>query len=287
MSDVPDAPSAAEAAGTAETQLTRRQRRAAAEQALLLPPTTSRRPLAVASTMALSALIALTGFAHPVLVALAVGLAGVILAWGWPVLLGLPSRRGTSAVLAIGAVTCTGAAAMSDDEPFLRWLPAALAVSLIVAFLHQLLRRDGRPRLTESVAATGAGLAILSSGAVYVPLPHTLGGSETLAAAMAALALASLADLVVPSTRLRAWALPLAMLIGGMAAMVVALEDGRPQPATGALLGVLVAGTSHATRRILAVLPSMVSSRSQLVSGAASVLLCGVVVYTLGRLLVA
>lgn len=299
MPDVPDRPRAAEAPPSLEapgprgatapdaSPLTRRQLRAQAAQTLVLPPTTSRRPLAIASTIALSALVALTGFAHPVLVAFAVGLAGLVLAWGWPVLLGLPSRRGTTTVLAIGAVACTAAAAMTPDEPYLRWLPAAVAVSLIAAFLHQLLRRDGRPRLSESVAASGAGLAILSSGAAYVPLPYTLGGSETLAVAMAGLALASLADLAVPSARLRAWALPIAMVVGGLAGLVVALEDGRPQPATGALIGVLVAGTSHATRRVLAVLPSMVSARSQLVAGSTSVLMCGVVVYTLGRLLVA
>lgn len=279
------------AAASDAPAMTRRQRRqeaaAVVTPALVLPPTTSRRPLAVGSTIALSALVALTGYAHPVLVALAVGLAGLVLAWGWPVLLGLPSRFGTTVVLVIGTVACTAASALSSDEPFLRWVPAALAVSLIAAFLHQLLRRDGRPRLTESVAASGAGLAVVASGAAYIPLPQTLGGSQTLAAAMAGLALASLADLAVPTPRLRAWALPLAMVVGGVAGMVVSLQAGGPSPATGALLGLTVASTSHAVRRVLAVLPSMVSSRSQLVSGAASVLLCGVVAYTLGRLLVA
>ncbi|MDF2091639.1 hypothetical protein P0Y31_04735 [Knoellia sp. 3-2P3] len=297
---MPDEPETSRAAGTVSpagasdaVPMTRAQRRAQAAQAaratqtLVLPPITSRRPLAVASTIAFSALIALTGYAHPVLVALAVALAGLVMAWGWPALLGLPSRFGTTVVLVIGALSCTLAAALSPDEPFLRWVPAALAVSLIAAFLHQLLRRDGRPRLTESVAASGAGLAVIASGASYIPLPHTLGGPQTLAAAMAGLGLAALADLAVPTARLRAWALPLAMVLGGLAGLLATLPAGRPQPATGALIGVLVAGTSHATRRVLAVLPSMVSARSQLVSGAASVLLCGVVAYTLGRLLVA
>lgn len=293
MPDEPQTPRAPEpvspTGASDASPMTRRQRReeALATQSLVLPPTSSRRPLAVGSTIALSALVALTGYAHPLLVSLAVGLAGLVLAWGWPVLLGLPSRFGTSVVLVIGTVACTAASGLATDEPFLRWVPAALAVSLIVAFLHQLLRRDGRPRLTESVAASGAGLAIIASGVSYIPLPQTRGGSQTLAVAMAALAFAALADLAVPTSRLRAWALPLAMVVGGVAGLAVALQAGRPSPATGALIGVLVAGTSHAVRRILAVLPSMVSSRSQLVSGAASVLLCGVVVYTLGRILVA
>ena len=153
--------------------------------------------------MAFSGLIALTGYSYSVLVALAVGLIGLILAWGWPVLLALPSPRGTTTVLAIGAVSCVAAAALMRQEPFLEWIPAALAVSLVAAFLHQLLRRDGRPRLTESVAATGAGLAILSIGVAYIPLPRTLGGEQTLAAAMAALAVSAFADLALGSRRLR------------------------------------------------------------------------------------
>jgi hypothetical protein len=69
--------------------------------------------------------------------------------------------------------------------------------------------------------------------------------------------------------------------------MLVALMDGRPMPAPAALIGLLAAGIAHATRRVLAVLPTMASARSQLASGAASVLVCGVVVYALGRILIA
>jgi hypothetical protein len=279
--DVPETPHAAE-----PTPVTRRERRAASAPARR-PPTTSLRPLAIGSTMAFSGLIALTGYSYSVLVALAVGLIGLVLAWGWPVLLALPSPRGTTTVLAIGAVSCVAAAALMRQEPFLEWIPAALAVSLVAAFLHQLLRRDGRPRLTESVAATGAGLAILSIGVAYIPLPRTLGGEQTLAAAMAALAVSAVADLALGSRRLRPWALPIAMVLGGVAAAVVSILDGRPMPAPAALIGLLIAGIAHATRRIMAVLPSMASARSQLTSGAASVLVCGVVAYTLGRILVA
>ena len=68
---------------------------------------------------------------------------------------------------------------------------------------------------------------------------------------------------------------------------MVSILDGRPMPAPAALIGLLIAGIAHATRRIMAVLPSMASARSQLTSGAASVLVCGVVAYALGRILVA
>ena len=179
-------------------------------------------------------------------------------------------------MLAIGAVSCVAAAALMRQEPFLEWIPAALAVSLVAAFLHQLLRRDGRPRLTESVAATGAGLAILSIGVAYIPLPRTLGGEQTLAAAMAALAL----GVRRPGARVAPTApgaLPIAMVLGGVAAAVVSILDGRPMPAPAALIGLLIAGIAHATRRIMAVLPSMASARSQahVGSGVGARLRCG------------
>jgi hypothetical protein len=300
--DVPETPHAAEPQPVTRAQ--RRAERAAAaaaaaaspaspasaEQppaAAVRPAATSTRPVAVGATVAFAGLVALTGYTYSLLIALAVALTGAVLAWGWPVLLSLPSPRGTTTVLGIGVgATCLAATAM-DYEPFLEWIPAALAVSLLAAFLHQLLRRDGRPRLVESLAATAAGLAILAMGACYLPLPRTLGGAQTLAAAMAAVAASAFADLALSSRRMRPWALPLAMVLGGGAALLVGLADGRPTAAPAALIGLLAAGVAHAIRRVLAVLPTMASARAQLASAAASVLICGVVVYTLGRVLIA
>lgn len=247
----------------------------------------SARPLTVVATVALSALIALSGFAHTTLVALAVTLGGLVLAWGWPGLLSMPSRRGASLVLAVGTVSCVVAGTVTTTDPYLRWLPVALAVSLIAAFLHQLLRRDGRPRLTESISATAAGLAVLSSGVAYIPLPRTFEGAGPLAVAMAALGVSALADFLIVPPRLRAWALPIAMALGGAAAAGVAELAGRPDFWPAVLLGVLTSAVAHATRRVVAVLPTMVGARSQLVSGAASVLVCGVVVYVVSRVVIA
>ena len=70
--------------------------------------------------MAFAALVALTGYASPQFVALAVALAGFVLAWGWPLLLSLPSPRGTSAVLAIGTVLMTGTALADPRRPLPR-----------------------------------------------------------------------------------------------------------------------------------------------------------------------
>jgi hypothetical protein len=283
VSDVP------EQAPNPAVPLTRRERRAHAQTAKPALPRRAllARPLSIAATIAFAALVALTGYASPQFVALAVALAGFVLAWGWPLLLSLPSPRGTSAVLATGTVLMTGTALLTRDDPYLEWMPAALAVSVIVGFLHQLMRRDGRPRLTESVAATTAGLAVISAGIALAPIPHVLAGEHALAAAMAGLGVGVLADPLVSVPRLRQWALFIAMLVGGGAALGVSAVAGDPRPAPAALLGLMAAAISHAARRALAPLPATAMPRAQLAVAAASSLLVGVVAYVVVRYFVA
>jgi hypothetical protein len=275
VSDVP------EQAPNPAVPLTRRERRAHAQKARPALPRRAlvARPLSIAATVAFAALVALTGYASPQFVALAVALAGFVLAWGWPLLLSLPSPRGTTAVLAIGTVLMTGTALLTRDDPYLEWMPAALAVSVIVGFLHQLMRRDGRPRLTESVAAVTSALAIISAGTALAPIPHALHGEHALAATMAGLGVGALADPCVSIPRLRQWALFIAMLVGGGAAVVVALVAGDLLAGPAALLGLLAAAISHAARRVLAPLPATAMPRAQLAAAATSSLLIGVVAY--------
>lgn len=283
MSDVP------EQAPNPAVPLTRRERRAHAQTAKPALPRRAlvARPLSIAATIAFAALVALTGYASPQFVALAVALAGFVLAWGWPLLLSLPSPRGTSAVLAIGTVLMTGTALATRDDPYLEWMPAALAVSVIVGFLHQLMRRDGRPRLTESVAAVTSGLAIISAGTALAPIPHVLAGEHALAATMAGLGVGVLADPLVSVPRLRQWALFIAMLIGGGAAVAVSAVAGELMTGPAALLGLMAAAISHAARRVLAPLPATAMPRAQLAVAATSSLLVGVVAYVVVRYFVA
>ena len=243
-------------------------------------------PLATVAVVALAGLLTITTYAGPVLVALAVGLAAGVMAWGWSGLLGLPSPRGTAFVLAVGSAAAIGTVLATVDDPFLAWVPAALAGSMIVAFLHQLARKDGRPRLVESVASNVTAIAIVVSGASFVALSRTQHGGLVVAIASAAVAVSALTDLAGASQRLLAWLLPLAMLAGGLAAVGVGILLGAVSWGAAALLGVLAAGVSHAVRRVLAMLPAISSARSQLVSASASVLTGGVVVYVVGRLLI-
>ena len=190
------------------------------------------------------------------------------------------------AVPSVGSLAAIGTALATRQDPFLVWMPAALAGAIIVAFLHQLARRDGRPRLVESIASNITAIAIVVSGACFVVLPRTPHGAWVIALAAGGMAVSALTDLVGDMPRLHVWLMPLAMLAGGVAAIVIALVSGDMAWGTAALLGLLAAGVSHAIRRVLAMVPAISSPRSQLVSASASVLTVGVVVYVVGRLFV-
>ncbi|XVX19730.1 hypothetical protein ACQP1U_15715 [Actinomycetota bacterium] len=272
-----------------DVPLTRANRRGQREATLsnpVLPALAAvSRPLVTVATIALSAFVALCAFVGPEFLAVGVGLVGVLLAWGWPALNGSPSRVGSSSVLALSSIGAAIAAVVVLDDPYLRFLPLAMAASVIGIFLHQLLRRDGRPRLSESVAVTAAGVAVISSGAAYIPLPRLEVGDVVVAAAAAAVAAGSIADLLSGRSSLRAWMLPLAMLLGGGAAVGVMAGAGGRELGAAALIGVCASTVAHAMRRALAVLPPIAGTKGQLASAAASLLLTGAVVYVPARLL--
>ena len=270
--------------------MTRAQMRAAelAAGPVIVPvPEMRPQPLVTVAVVALAGLLTISAFAGPVLVATSVALAAGVIVWGWSGLLGLPSPRGTAFVLAVGSAMAVATALATRVDPLLGWMPAALAASIIVAFLHQLARRDGRPRLVESIASTITAIAIVVSGASLVVLPRTPHGAWVVGLAATAMAVSALTDLVGGTQRLRAWLLPLAMLAGGLAAIAVGLTIGGVTWGPAALLGVAAAGISHSVRRLLAMLPAISGSRSQLVSACASVLTGGVVIYVVGRLFIA
>src|SRR5699024_1005950 len=101
--------------------------------------------------------VGVTAFGErPLLVGTVAGMS-VIFAVGWPGLLGLPARRGTSVLLLLTVLVSTGLQLLTEDLAF-----TALAFGglVVAAFVLQLLRRDGRPRLVESVAGTVAGAAV-------------------------------------------------------------------------------------------------------------------------------
>lgn len=287
----PTAPESVEVMDTgAQPFLTRSARRAARDARpadVELPPIAHvPRFVTVLATVVGALLVAVAAFAGETILAVALLFGALVIAWGWPRAAGLPSPKGSSAVLALTAVLTVGSVLVTDRAPYLRWTSAALAIGVIAMFVQQLLRRDGRPRLTESVAGTSLGLVVLASGTAYLPLAHLTDGPALIAGTMAAVAAGSGADLLVRNPAVRPWLLPLAMVVGGLASVLVALVVGAPDVPPAALIGVTCAALAHAFRRLLSPEAGSYASEGQIATGLASVAVAGPLLWAIHELVV-
>lgn len=228
--------------------------------------------------LVVAVLLAVAAAASTGLLTVALAASAGVIAWGWAGALALPTPRGTFGVLSLGGLVLVLAVATRQTAPWLEWLPAAAALSVIVSFLHQLTRRDGRPRVVESVSSVVLALAVVSTGALLVPASRTDLGIALVVAALAAAAASSVTDLLRTVPAARPWCTPVALLSGAGAASLVALVLGAPV-LIWVLVGVTSAALSHAARAVLGTLPTMAHPRPRLVAAVASVLAVGLVPY--------
>ncbi|WP_040159430.1 hypothetical protein [Mobilicoccus massiliensis] len=213
----------------------------------------------------------------------ALALSMVLLAIGWVPLLRLPSPRGTTIVQLIAVVVLLVPATL-QPQATLHHLPGAVAVAMIASFVHQLARRDARPRLVESVSASAAGVGLLSSAVCLVPLVGTPEGRDAVVAVMAAAAAATLADVGlgrVPRGVIAVTCAIASVVLGAGAAVLVHGAFGDARLPLLALAGGIAGGSSYALRQIQSVLPSLWGRRAQLASATGSVLCTGAVAYGL------
>jgi hypothetical protein len=225
-----------------------------------------------------AAVLALTAMAGPAVLGVALGIGGVIVAWGWAGMLALPAPRGTAAVLLAGSLALVLSAEVDDARPWLSWVAGALALSLIAAFLHQLLRVDGRPRIVESVSSVILALGLLACGVLLVPLSHSEQGAALVAATVAGAAASAVSDTLGRWPGARPWLVPIALMVGGGAAALVAVALGESW-GIFLLAGVVAGAVSHAVRSVLRVLPTMAHSRPRLVMSVCSLLVTGPIAY--------
>jgi hypothetical protein len=231
--------------------------------------------------VALALLLALTAYAGSWPLAGGCLLTGLVLAWGWPSLTDLPSPRGTTTVLALAAAATTASVALADAEPRLEWLALALAGAVVVEFVHQLARRDGRPRLVESVSGTVAGVVVLgslSSVLALVDAPAGPGGVLTWAAAVAAALAVQLAPV---SSRI---VIGVGVLVGAVVGAVLGAMLDPGTAAAGLLCGALCAAVALVLHRLLAVLPAAGRAPGWLAMSTAPLASSGMVAYVVLRL---
>lgn len=233
------------------------------------------------SAAVLGAMVGVAALAGPTLLAGALLVTVVVMATGWPTLLGLPTQRGSTTVLALcGTAAVLVVALTAEQDRPLALLTPVLALSVIATFAHQLLRRDMRPRLVESVAGVVSGVVVIELVAGW--LAAAQGSLDLVLTGVAGLVPAALA-LALPLPRRVTGAI---CLVAGTVSAVLAsvfLDAVASVPAavTGALVGVVLV----AFDRLFAPLPSVTSRQAGLALGAAAVCCTGAIAYLLSEVI--
>ncbi len=237
------------------------------------------------ATIAGAALLALSGAAGMIYVVLAVALGGFVLAFGLPGVMGTTSVFRSIGVLAAATVLGAWGVLAVEGEPALRLLPVVVALALVLTFLAQLTRPDGRPQLTRCLAGDVLGITAIVSGMALAPIVDLRPGDVVVEAAMAGVVAASLLDPAAARIG-ESWLLPGALLLGaaGSAGVGLAAPSGAATwvyVVIGAVAGV---GAS-AVRRVLA--DQAAPGRGGLAIAVAGLLLPGLAVFAVARLLLA
>ena len=241
------------------------------------------RPLVVAGVVVSGLVLAgAAATGERVLEVLAVVLAGLVVAAGWPRLVGSPTPVGSSVVLAVTALVLGGALFAQDSEPFLDQVPAAIAAGVVAMCLHPLVQESARAELAKGLVGTSLGLMVIACGAVLTSTVPS--SSSPVVVAGIALAVAALADLATERPGTSAWMLPAGMGLGGGAAFVVHWLVSGEVAAWAALVGVLGAGTALSLRRAVSVQPAINDPAGAVAAGVASVLLVGPLLHLVSRL---
>ena len=227
-------------------------------------------------------LVGVAAAASPWSLAAALTLCAAVVAWGWPGMLALPTPRGTVAVVLVGGLALVTSVLVTDSEPWLEWMPVALALAMITSFAHQLLRQDGRPRLVMTLAGTALGLGILGAGAYYIAAIDTHEARRLMLAVGLATLAGSVLDGVAGATSRRLELGAGQCLLGAAVAMaaVIAGADVLGAALAGAAAGLL----SWACLRTTVTLATSAHTRAQVAAGCACVLVCGLIPVAVARL---
>ncbi|MFI6425657.1 hypothetical protein [Promicromonospora sp. NPDC050880] len=237
------------------------------------------------TTAALAALVAAASYVQPrpLPLAAAVVVLVVLVALGWPSLLRLPAPGSTRVVVALCGIGGAAVTYVTPGEPVLRHLPTVLAGAVVLAFVAQMLRRDGRPQLTESVSGTVAGVVAAIAASGWIAAARSDAGAALVVTSAVALAVAA----AVSALPVRGW---VALAISAVAAVLVGGAAGTLLPNIDTVSGLwcgLVAGlTVGALHLLLERLPARGARLAGISASALPVVVCGILVFVVGRMVI-
>lgn len=232
---------------------------------------------------AVATLVAVAAFVHDLALAGLVAALTLVLAAGWPRLLRLPSPTGSGVVVALAGVGAVTAVTAAGTGPLLGHAAVVVAMAVLLAFVNELVRQDGRLRLVESVTGTVSGVLVVASAAGWVAALQTPGGESLVVAGAASLAVASGVSVVHLGPRAGATVTTGAGVIAGGAVGAVMPDVALvPGAALGLATGLLVA----AMHVLLEGVPSLRRRLPALAATVLPVVVSGTLVYVVGRVLV-
>lgn len=204
-----------------------------------------------------AAALAVVSVLPPLVMPVLLGLLMVLFAWGWPQLLGVPSPGGSAIVIAlVGLGALVGTTVLGSARPIV----PAIGIGVLAAFLQQMMRKEGRPRLTDAISGTVSGLVIAASGAGWVVLESLGGGREALLVASAAMSAGALAHfLPAPRPVVLGGIMVTAALVGlgvGSLLSVSLVAAGAVGLALGALIASCYVVFEGPTERHVSAMPS-------------------------------
>ncbi|BDZ42560.1 hypothetical protein GCM10025865_18590 [Paraoerskovia sediminicola] len=239
---------------------------------------------AVATAVA-AALLASAAFLGTVWLVAAVVAAVLVLAFGWPALLDLPAPTGTRVVVALAGVAAVLAVRATDGARSLIELPLVLAGAIVLAFVAEMVRRDGRTRLLDSVAGTVSGAVVAVSAAGWLATERADDGVSVVVACAVGLAVAA----AFSAVDLRVW---WGEVVTVLVAVLAAGGAGALLPGTtgieGAWTGLVGGGVVVASHLLFGRLEVVGRSRTAaLAATALPVVVAGSLVYVVGLVLAA
>ncbi|QAY69228.1 hypothetical protein [Xylanimonas protaetiae] len=207
----------------------------------------------------------------------------VLLAVGWSALLDLPAPGGSTIVLLGAGLGAAAVAWRTLGEPVLRHLPIVVAMALVLAFLAEMLRRDGRPRLVESVTGTVAGAFVAAAAGGWIATVRSVGGVSLVVTAAVAVAVAAAVSALAAA---RGWVgALLAVAAAAVAGAVAAALVPDVEPVTGLVAGVAGGLGVAALRVLLERVPAVRGRRAGVAAATVPVAVGGMLVFSVGRVL--
>lgn len=234
-------------------------------------------------TACLAAAVAVAAFFGTLQLAVASAALALVVAVGWPTLLELPRGGGARVVVGMAGVGAVATTYATPGEPVLRYLPIVLAMAVVLAFVAELLRPGGRPRLVDSLVGTVSGVVVAVSCAGWIAAGRTDAGAALVVTSAVALAVAS----AISALPLTGWTnalvtVVLAVAAGGGVSFVMPDLDILSGVWAGAVAGLLVA----ALHALFDQLPEL---RGRLGAGTAAALpvaVGGTLIFVVGRVIV-